>query len=51
MAEKKKKTKKLKVSYRKFRKQRSYMCVFLSLPILRTYVHILFVYCGAILIR
>ena len=37
---KKKRRKKLKISYSKFRKQ---SCVFLSLPILRTYVHI-FIY-------
>ena len=35
------KGKRLKASYSKFFKQRSYMCLFLSLRILRTYVQIL----------
>ena len=43
--QKRKKPKKVKVSYRKFRNQRRYRCVFLSLPIFRTYVYILFLYC------
>ena len=41
MAEKEKKGKRLKASSSKFFKQRSYMCLCLSLPILRTYVQIL----------